>query len=150
MAKFKGSAETQSLSRNLRALNTECDQLDQRLIEFEQALMNLESKSSTSEINALKAQMKDIANQQASMQRTLNTVSDKIQKGVTTQTVTNADTSKKVINTANTTYTVGKGDTLSKIAKKYGVSVKQIKSINQMDSDFIQVGQSLTIPKSVG
>ena len=44
------------------------------------------------------------------------------------------------------TYKVKSGDNLGKIAKKYGVSVKAIKSKNNLKSDTIYVGQSLKIP----
>lgn len=45
------------------------------------------------------------------------------------------------------TYTVKKGDTLGKIAKKYGVSVAQIVNANNIKNpNLIYVGQILTIP----
>ncbi len=43
-------------------------------------------------------------------------------------------------------YKVVKGDTLSKIAKKYGVSVTSIKAANGLKGDTIKLGQELTIP----
>ncbi|UCZ51405.1 LysM peptidoglycan-binding domain-containing protein [Bacillus shivajii] len=45
-----------------------------------------------------------------------------------------------------TTYTVVSGDTLSGIAAKYGTTVHAIKSANNLTSDFLRIGQSLTIP----
>ncbi|SFA70738.1 peptidoglycan endopeptidase LytF [Bacillus sp. cl95] len=45
------------------------------------------------------------------------------------------------------TYTVQGGDSLSVIAKKYGISIEQIKEANNLVSDVIRVGQTLTIPK---
>ncbi|MBE3568773.1 MAG: LysM peptidoglycan-binding domain-containing protein [Bacillales bacterium] len=44
------------------------------------------------------------------------------------------------------TYTVVKGDTLTKIASKYGTSVSAIKFANKLSSDTIFVGQKLIIP----
>ena len=44
-------------------------------------------------------------------------------------------------------YTVKAGDNLEKIAKTYKVSVRSIKSYNNMVSDKIWVGQKLKIPK---
>jgi LysM repeat protein len=38
------------------------------------------------------------------------------------------------------------GDTLSKIATKFGVTVAAIKTANGLTSDLISVGQKLTIP----
>lgn len=54
---------------------------------------------------------------------------------------------------AATTHTVVKGETLSKIASKYGVGVAAIKSANGLKNDNIRAGQKLKIParsKSTG
>jgi membrane-bound lytic murein transglycosylase D len=48
----------------------------------------------------------------------------------------------------NTYYTVRKGDYLSKIATKYGVTVSQIKSWNKMKSSTVMVGQRLIVGKT--
>jgi len=45
-------------------------------------------------------------------------------------------------------YTIGKGDTLSGIAKKYKTSVAQIKSHNRLKGERIRVGQVIRIPTS--
>lgn len=44
------------------------------------------------------------------------------------------------------TYVVKKGDTLSQIARRQGVSLKQLKSYNGLAKDLIVVGQKLKIP----
>lgn len=41
---------------------------------------------------------------------------------------------------------VCKGESLEKIAKKYGVSINSLKKINRLDEDLIMVGQELKIP----
>jgi spore germination protein YaaH len=46
-----------------------------------------------------------------------------------------------------TNYKVVRGDSLSKIAKKYKVTITQIKKINGLKSDIIRIGQILSIPK---
>ena len=46
-----------------------------------------------------------------------------------------------------TTYNVRKGDTLTKIAKKYGVSVASLKKWNNLKNDLIREGQPLKIKK---
>lgn len=43
-------------------------------------------------------------------------------------------------------YTVRRGDTLSGIAKHYGLSVAQLRAANGMNGDLLQVGQKLQIP----
>lgn len=50
-------------------------------------------------------------------------------------------------NESYTTYTVKKGDTLIKIARKYHVSVSNIKKWNKLKNDFIREGQKLKIKK---
>ncbi|MEO0511015.1 MAG: LysM peptidoglycan-binding domain-containing protein [Verrucomicrobiota bacterium] len=49
-------------------------------------------------------------------------------------------------NQSSTTYTVRRGDTLSKIAKQYDTTVKAIKAANSKNSDVIQIGETLIIP----
>ncbi|GEM49883.1 M23 family metallopeptidase [Deinococcus cellulosilyticus] len=43
-------------------------------------------------------------------------------------------------------YTVKSGDTLSRIAQQFGVSVQDIKSTNNLKNDIIRIGQVLDIP----
>jgi len=43
-------------------------------------------------------------------------------------------------------YTVKKGDTLSRIASRYGVKVAAIQQTNNLDSSMIRIGQKLTLP----
>lgn len=45
-------------------------------------------------------------------------------------------------------YTIARGDTLSEIAKRYNVSVSDLKELNQLKNTSIRVGQTLTIPAS--
>ncbi len=47
-----------------------------------------------------------------------------------------------------TTYVVNKGDTLYGIANKFGVSVDSIKSLNNLTSNTLSIGQTLKIPSS--
>lgn len=46
-------------------------------------------------------------------------------------------------------YTVNKGDTLWKIGKKYGVSVTQLKKVNQKSTDMLYIGEKLQVPSSI-
>lgn len=49
-------------------------------------------------------------------------------------------------NISTTVYIVKKGDTLYNIAKNYNVSVDEIKSLNNLSSNVLSIGQKLTIP----
>lgn len=50
--------------------------------------------------------------------------------------------------TSTTTYIVKKGDNLYDIAKKYNTSVSVIKSLNNLTSDSLSIGQNLKIPSN--
>lgn len=67
--------------------------------------------------------------------------------GVSQSVPTTSMSSGKVSMASGNVYTVVKGDTLSKIAKMYGVTVSSLKSANGLFSDRINVGQKLTIPE---
>ena len=56
-----------------------------------------------------------------------------------------AQPAQKAKGSGTRTYTVRKGDTLSSIARRYGVSVSTIKKRNGLKSDNIRVGQKLKI-----
>ena len=43
-------------------------------------------------------------------------------------------------------YVVQKGDNLWSIANKYGVSINQIRMVNNLTSDVLNIGQTLIIP----
>jgi len=48
---------------------------------------------------------------------------------------------------ADTVYVVKKGDTLTKIAKRFDSSVRDLKQTNNLESDIIQIGQKLALPQ---
>lgn len=64
-------------------------------------------------------------------------------KSVTTTNTLNETTN----NNKSIIYIVKKGDTLSAIAKKYGISVSKIMHINQLKNDKINIGQKIKIKK---
>ncbi|TDM50004.1 LysM peptidoglycan-binding domain-containing protein [Macrococcoides goetzii] len=56
---------------------------------------------------------------------------------------------KYVTKTVNKDYKVQKGDTLSSIAKKYGVTVEQLKKLNNLTSNTIKTNQVIKVPVKV-
>ena len=50
----------------------------------------------------------------------------------------------------NDTYVVKKGDTLYGISNQFGVSVTELASLNNVDANSLQVGQTLIIPSKSG
>ncbi|MEH7415064.1 LysM peptidoglycan-binding domain-containing protein [Neobacillus drentensis] len=65
-----------------------------------------------------------------------------------TTTTTTTTTNTTTTTTATTTYTVKSGDYLGKIGKQYGMTVQQLKTLNQLTSDRIYVGQKLKVNAS--
>ena len=47
---------------------------------------------------------------------------------------------------ASDTHKVARGESLSSIARRYGVSVGALKTANQISSNIVQAGAMLTIP----
>lgn len=61
-----------------------------------------------------------------------------------------ADTGASDAGSTSATHTVRGGENLSRIAKRYGVTVKEIRAANGLKSNDIKVGQKLRIPSAAG
>lgn len=72
-----------------------------------------------------------------------------IQKQETTEGKKPSTPSPSVKPTASS-HTVAKGDTLSKIAKQYNVTIKDLRDLNKLESDTIYIGQVLKITSATG
>lgn len=64
---------------------------------------------------------------------------------ISTTTTSNGDV--VVQTTPNKYHTVRKGETLGRIASKYGLSVSKLKSMNHLRSNYLRVGQRLLVKK---
>lgn len=53
---------------------------------------------------------------------------------------------EKVIETKYNTYVVKSGDTLYSVAKNYGISVTELKEINDLSNNTLSIGQKLLVP----
>ena len=61
---------------------------------------------------------------------------------------TNPPSGTLVAQSANTKHKVKSGESLSLIARRYGVSVDVIKKANNLKSDVVRIGQQLIIPRA--
>lgn len=79
--------------------------------------------------------------------QTLKVSGSKQQTTTTNQTTTNnqTTTTSKPANTTSGTYTVAKGDTLSKIAQAHNTTYTQLMENNNLSSTMIYVGQTLKV-----
>lgn len=78
-----------------------------------------------------------------------DTIAPKVEQTVTTETpktVNKPKNEQKKQVKRPTTYKIVKGDNLSKIAKRFGVTVDALKKANGMTNDNLRAGEKLTIP----
>lgn len=73
-------------------------------------------------------------------------VSSKPTTNTTNKPATTINTSTTVVSTSSGTYTVKKGDTLKKIAKRYKISVKKLRQINHFSKNKkVKVGEKIKV-----
>ena len=114
-------------------------------------ILEVPSSSNTSETYTVKAgdSLWKIANQfgltVAELKNLNGLNSDNLSIGQVLKVSNSNDSSN---NNSNNTYTVKAGDSLWNIANKYGVTVNELKSLNNLTSDSLSIGQVLKIPSS--
>ena len=114
-------------------------------------ILEVPSSSNTSETYTVKAgdSLWKIANQfgltVAELKNLNGLNSDNLSIGQVLKVSNSNDSSN---NNSNNTYTVKAGDSLWNIANKYGVTVNELKSLNNLISDSLSIGQVLKIPSS--
>jgi len=79
--------------------------------------------------------------------RVFTEINANIPKEVKKFTPVETPPSKQIINTTEPNYTVQKGDTLYNIAKRYNLTVDELKTLNSMSDEGIKIGQKLIVVK---
>ncbi|RHW39953.1 peptidoglycan endopeptidase [Lysinibacillus yapensis] len=73
----------------------------------------------------------------------------KLSEGIDDASIKQSPVARKNATSASSTYKVAKGDSLTNIANKHGLTVAQLKNLNNLTSDLIFVGQDIKIIESV-
>ncbi|MBR4611106.1 MAG: LysM peptidoglycan-binding domain-containing protein [Kiritimatiellae bacterium] len=126
--------------------------LEQRLERLEATSRNVSSYASLADIDALRRENESLraqlAETRASQENMRAEIISNVQSLLKDQQNRAATAAPKAVAQALSGYEhkVESGQTLSAIAKAYGVSVKKIKDANNLTSDAIRVGQVLFIP----
>lgn len=127
-------------------------QLDMRLERLEAASRSAASYASLADIDALRrendALRAEIADMKAAQERMRGEIVSNVQSLIKEQQKRAAETAKTTVAKSQSGYEhkVEPGQTLSAIAKAYGVTVKAIRDANGLPNDTIRVGQVLFIP----
>lgn len=126
--------------------------LEQRLERLEATSRNVSSYASLADIDALRRENESLraqlAETRASQESMRAEIISNVQSLLKEQQNRAATAAPKAVAQALSGYEhkVESGQTLSAIAKAYGVSIKKIKDANNLTSDAIRVGQVLFIP----
>ena len=82
--------------------------------------------------------------------KTVNTVASRSKASKQKLAKADVDTADKVVSagTAKTKHVISSGETLSGIAQQYGVSMREIRNVNDLNDTNVKAGQVLQIPRS--
>lgn len=138
-------AENRQLALRVETLEQQCRAQEKRLKELQSFCDALTSQ--------LQAAEKQRSEQQAKMVDAINAERKKVQdefRKLSTDirgALSAGSAPVPAANTAYTNFTVESGDTLSSIAKAFGITVKELKTFNNLTSDVIRPKQVLKIPE---
>ena len=118
------------ISKNLESNGINVDKYYQRRLPTNTTLDYYSVIRNTTPNQSLIIEYKDIENYQEIINIITNTISNYIKK--------------------SNTYTIQKGDSLYRIALKYGTTVDKIKKLNNLTDDSLKIGQILQIPEKEG
>lgn len=88
----------------------------------------------------------DNPNDLLKLQNNLNDYAEGVVKAIADYTGTSYSPPGSIPSVPLGTYTVVKGDTLYSIAGRYGISVNELKALNDLSSNIISIGQQLKVP----
>ena len=88
----------------------------------------------------------DNPNDLLKLQNNLNDYAEGVVKAIADYTGTSYSPPGSIPSVPLGTYTVVKGDTLYSIAGRYGISVNELKALNNLSNNIISIGQQLKVP----
>ena len=141
-------AEMQRVSGQVDVLQANLSELQSRVSRLEGGG---DAKGLRQEIESLKATVADLRRQLQSQRgeivRDLTGRISKMQQQQPPPPPKTVEKRERVVIGPHREYVVGPGDTLSLIAQAFNTNVGTIKSMNNLKSDSLRVGQKLNVPK---
>ncbi len=138
--------QRESFVHDLQTYSLVIKDLQNQVIALQTRVTQLESdtqvlkKENKENIESLRNRIQiESQNRQNAVSTVIKEVTSELDKRTTTPSPSGSTDNYRI-------YTVEKGDTLGAIAKAFNLSLSQLKTINQLDSDTIIVGQKLKVP----
>jgi LysM repeat protein len=132
------------LTAEVEALQFSQKKLQEQVDDLQAQVLNLRKAGSTSsvDLDAIQAQIRAV---DAAREKDKQIILDTLAKELSALSGGKSG-SKPVATTAGKEHVVQKGETLTSIAKQYGVTVAELRKVNNLPGSNISVGQKLTIP----
>jgi LysM repeat protein len=138
------------LRADVEALQFNQEKTQKQIAELQTQVLNLRQANtgtSTTDLQTLEAKIKAV---DAAREKDRQVILDQLAKELANLSASRAGagaTTPKVPAGEAKEHVVQKGETLTAIAKQYGVTVADLRKANSLTGDDIRVGQKLTIPK---